>query len=302
MLEQIDPTSRLCDRNVQTSRTSSCDRHATITMPVNPFKFGTGPWDESHRFQTSWLLPPYVLFGFRALFSLYILTTLLYNIGHSCASDACSTARTSFSYFTVLTYWGLFFYFLFSSIHTLSYAHHSSTPLQSWPRPLQALHSLLYTCTTVFPFVVTIVFWALLSSPTTLSTTYSAWSNISQHALNSFFALFEIVVPRTNLRPWVHIPFLLFILALYLALAYVTDATKGFYTYSFLDPGLQGGLVAAYVFGIAIGFCVVFSVVQGLIWVRRRITEGRGKGVGYRGADGDADREKEKNGSQDIPV
>ncbi|KAI0151642.1 hypothetical protein GGR57DRAFT_471009 [Xylariaceae sp. FL1272] len=261
-------------------------------MPVNPFKFGTGVWDPSHRFQTSWLLPPYVLFGFRAFFALYILTTLLYNIARSCTQDACFSAQTSFSYFTVLTYWGLGSYFLISSIHTLSYALRSSTPLQTFPRPLQALHSLLYTCTTVFPFVVTIVFWALLSSPDTLATTYSTWSNVSQHALNSFFALFEIVVPRTDPSPWVHIVWLLVILALYLALAYVTEATKGFYTYSFLDPGLEGGLVAAYVFGIAVGFCVVFGVVQGLIWVRRRLTEGRSGRVVDR--DGDGEREKER--------
>lgn len=34
----------------------------------NPLKFGTGLWDPSHRFETSWLLPPYVLCGIRALF------------------------------------------------------------------------------------------------------------------------------------------------------------------------------------------------------------------------------------------
>lgn len=34
---------------------------------TNPFKFGTDIWDPSHRFETSWLLPPWILFGIRAL-------------------------------------------------------------------------------------------------------------------------------------------------------------------------------------------------------------------------------------------
>lgn len=35
--------------------------------PKNPFKFGTDLWDTSNRFETSWLLSPYVLFACRAL-------------------------------------------------------------------------------------------------------------------------------------------------------------------------------------------------------------------------------------------
>lgn len=30
------------------------------------FKFGTDLWDPSHRFETSWLLPPWILFAIRA--------------------------------------------------------------------------------------------------------------------------------------------------------------------------------------------------------------------------------------------
>jgi len=80
--------------------------------------------------------------------------------------------------------------------------------------------------------------------------------------------------------PWVHIPFLILILALYLALAYLTQATKGFYTYDFLDPGKQGSLVAAYVFGIAVGICIIFVVIWGITWLRKWITETK---LGMRG-------------------
>lgn len=62
------------------------------------------------------------------------------------------------------------------------------------------------------------------------------------------------------------------ILALYLALAYITVATQGFYTYSFLDPGRGKGRVVGYVFGILVAICVVFGLVWGLIWTRRWVT------------------------------
>lgn len=34
----------------------------------NPIRFGTDLWDPSHRFETSWLLPPYALAAVRAVF------------------------------------------------------------------------------------------------------------------------------------------------------------------------------------------------------------------------------------------
>ncbi|KAI0505681.1 hypothetical protein F5B22DRAFT_498323 [Xylaria bambusicola] len=242
------------------------------------FAFDAGLWDPSHRFQTSWLVSPYVLGAVRLFISLYAFTTLLFNIGYACVNAShggCETARNSFSYFTVLSYWGVAFYFLVAAVHTLIYARRGSAPLDNWPRSLQFLHSLLYGSITTFPILVVIVFWALLSAPTTLSTTYSAWSNISEHALNGALALFEIIIPRTRPTPWSHLPFLILLLALYLALAYLTQATKGFYTYPFLDPSLQGALVAAYVFGIAIGICIIFAVVWGITWLRRWITENK---------------------------
>jgi hypothetical protein len=180
----------------------------------------------------------------------------------------------------VLTYWGIAFYALVAAAHTLAYARHGAAPLDRWPRALRALHGLLYASVTTFPFLVTIVYWALLSSPRTFATPYSTWSNVSQHALNSVFALLEVLLPRTDPSPWIYLPSLVLILALYLALAYLTRATKGFYTYDFLDPGKQGGLVAAYVFGIAVGICVIFAVVWCLTWLRRWVTEQK---LGYDG-------------------
>ncbi|KAI0881468.1 uncharacterized protein GGS22DRAFT_58422 [Annulohypoxylon maeteangense] len=239
---------------------------------------GNDPWDPTNRFVTSWLISPYVLAAVRALFSLYAFLTLLFNIGYQCARPdigGCEASRASFSYFTVLTYWGLAFYLAFAAVHTFTYARYGAPLLARWPRSLQALHALFYSSVTSYPFLVTIVYWGVIYSygSAWFPTIYGGWSNISQHALNSFFALFEIFIPRTEPQPWIHVLWLIVMLALYLALAYLTHATKGFYTYSFLDPGKQGSLVAAYVFGIAVAAVLIFGIVKFLIWGRRYVTE-----------------------------
>jgi len=102
--------------------------------------------------------------------------------------------------------------------------------------------------------------------------------------MNSAFALFEIIIPRTSTPPFLHLTCIIFILALYLSLAYLTHATQGFYTYSFLDPNKGRGRVVAYVFGILAASIVIFLVVWCLVWVRKWLTEKiLGKGETYRG-------------------
>ena len=96
---------------------------------------------------------------------------------------------------------------------------------------------------------------------------------ISQHALNSLFAILEIVLPRTSPPPPLHILFLVILLACYLALAYITHATQGWYPYSFLDTSKGSGRVTGYCFGILAAICVIFGVVWGLIWLRNRVTQ-----------------------------
>ncbi|KAI1500282.1 hypothetical protein F5X99DRAFT_252456 [Biscogniauxia marginata] len=260
--------------------------------PANPFAFGTDTWDPSHRFQTSWLVSPYVLFAVRALMSLYAFFTLLFEIGFQCAHPdlgGCAASRASFSYFTVLTYWGIAFYTAVAAAHTFAYARRGAAPLGSWPRPLQALHSLLYTTVVTYPFIVTVVFWGVLYYGGRLATPYQVWGNVSEHALNSAFALVEVLLPRTAPMPWLHILWLLVLLALYLALAYLTRATEGFYTYDFLDPELMGPYVAAYIFGIAVAAVVVFLVVWSLVWARMWLTE-RKLGMGGKFANVRGDR------------
>ncbi len=243
----------------------------------------------SHRFLTSWLLPPMYLAILRALISIYAFTTIFFIFGWQGTHSLTDANDGELSKFTSLTFWGIAFYFLFSTIHTCLYARRGYAPLDHWPRPLQALHSLFYTTIVTFPFLVTIVFWVLLYDGSWFTIEFDAWSNVStpvhgwckrlltalqtsRHSLNSLFALLEVLLSATNPPPWLHLLFLIVILALYLALAYLTFATQGFYTYNFLNPASGRGRVAAYCFGILAAVVVVFVVVWLLIWVRRKFT------------------------------
>ncbi len=201
---------------------------------------------------------------------------------------------------TVLCYWGISFYFLISALHTFTYALHGGTPLLNrFPRPLQALHYLFYTTIVTYPFLVTIVYWAILYS--SFATTFALWSNISQHAMNSIFGLFELVFSRINPSPWIHLLWLIILLGSYCGLAYLTYATKHYYVYNFLNPnpphniytngvkqnlgGVGKGAVVGYVLGIAAAIIVIFCVSKGLQWVRKWATERKGgmKGRFYAG-------------------
>ncbi|KAL8905781.1 MAG: hypothetical protein Q9171_006533 [Xanthocarpia ochracea] len=233
------------------------------------------PFDPAQRYTTSWILPPLPLAICRIIFSIYIFTTIFFIFGYNGVQGRPERSRQSFSFFTNLGYWGLGFYFLFSSLHTFSYARKGQSWLQSWPVVLQVLHTVFYTTIVTFPVLVTAVFWAILYSGDWFPTEFQGWSNTSQHALNTFFAAFEIFFTRISPPPLAHLPFLVILLALYLGLAYLTHATAGFYPYSFLDPNEGSGKLAGYILGILAAACVIFGVVWGIIWIRRWLTESK---------------------------
>ncbi|USP78912.1 alpha beta hydrolase fold-1 protein [Curvularia clavata] len=231
------------------------------------------------RFVTSWALPPSLLFGYRALLALYAFTTLFTIFGWNGTHGRSEESRHSFSFFTNLTYWGLAFYYAFSAVHTASYWLTGTSFLARWPKPLQVAHSMFYSTIVVYPWIVTIVFWGLLAAD--FPTTFSVWSNTSQHALNSFYAFCEIVFPRTNRLPWLDLIPIIILLALYLALAYVTHATEGFYVYPFLDlQKHSSGVVGGYIIGILIAAIIVFIIIRYLIALRVWVTETK---LGMRG-------------------
>ncbi|KAA8892927.1 hypothetical protein FN846DRAFT_595758 [Sphaerosporella brunnea] len=230
------------------------------------------PFDGTNRFQTSYLFAPMVLAIIRLTISTYIFTTLVYRLVRA-GIWSPADVRSHWSYFTNLTYWGQGFYFMFAGFHTFVYARKGIAPLQKWPRILQLLHGVLYTTVCTYALVVTIVYWALIAPDSApgdgpFASVFSTWSNISVHAMNTGFALFEIFFTRTERPPWIHMCFTVVFLAMYLGLAYVTYATQGFYTYNFLNPGNGVGSLVEYIFGIFAASLIIFVVVWLLIWFR----------------------------------
>ncbi|GAB7354755.1 hypothetical protein MBLNU459_g5161t3 [Dothideomycetes sp. NU459] len=244
--------------------------------------------DSVTRYATSWILPPWALFFWRALVSLYAFAVIFTILGHQGAHDDSRASRASFSYFTVLGYWGLAFYYAFAAAHTASYWRRGEAWLHDWPKPLRWLHGVYYATVTTFPFLVTAVFWAVLSAGA-LTSQFTIWSNISEHALNTVFAFAEVVLPRTNPHPWINLVPVVVLLALYLALAYITHATEGFYVYGFLDPKESPananvvlrrttnghGVVAGACVGILAATVLLFTVVRYAILLRKWATESK---------------------------
>ncbi|KAF8175552.1 hypothetical protein BJ912DRAFT_1147056 [Pholiota molesta] len=266
--------------------------------PIAPTAtMGSTEFDAKLHLVTSYLLSPVQLAFVRSVIAVYVLVTLVFILVWE--GTKTKDIDSFFSYFTNLTYIGICAYFLASGTQTILYAEISKAgqqryPLQSWPQVLRCLHIFLLATITTFPILVTndhcvlgfavvvfdLCYTLLLYVTHSLSSRVEdrvlyvllAWSNISKHAFNTAFALFEICFTNIEPNPWEHLIMTLVVLGAYLGLAYVTHATQGFYTYSFLDPSKGSKKLAIYIVGIAIGQCVVFILVNVLIYVRKRLT------------------------------
>ncbi|KAJ3887024.1 hypothetical protein GG344DRAFT_69167 [Lentinula edodes] len=235
------------------------------------------PFDTHRAYVTSPWFSSMTLAAIRGMIALYTLATLLVILIWQ--ATILHDADGYFSYFTELTHIGICSYYWASFTQTLFYAlrqrhsieHTPEYPLQRWPRIFQLLHVMLGTTIISYPILVTIVFWALLASPAVFSTKFGTWSNISIHVLNTAWSLFEMIGTNSPPPRWSMLPCMIIILALYLALAYVTHATQGFYPYSFLNPSTSHSLLAGYIIGIAVAACIVFTLAKTIMWARTRI-------------------------------
>ena len=133
----------------------------------------------THTFTTSWLLAPLALGLVRLLLFTYCLATQLTTWIYDGTQRSAHLIGREFSTFTVLTYWGILFYSLVAGTHTLVYALRGRSWLDAWPKALQVLHSFLYTTVVTLPFLVTIVYWAVLYDGTWFPVMFDGWSNVS---------------------------------------------------------------------------------------------------------------------------
>lgn len=240
------------------------------------------PVDADHRFVTSNVFWPGLLGGIRlaiGIFQVAVLVTLLVY------TDIISgNAGSLFSYFTILSYIGLCAYFFAAAVQTIVYARTGKEPLNKWPRVLQLCHLGLASTILVFPFIVSVEFWALLAAyGSPFGSSFDTFSSVSIHVLNLVFCLFEIVFSRLAPSPWSHLIIIILCLALYLGLAYITLFSQKWLVYPFLNP-TSGWIVAAYVFGTAIGAVIVFAIVHGLVQLRCYVCERKPGRQGKRSA------------------
>ncbi|KAF7358930.1 hypothetical protein MSAN_01233400 [Mycena sanguinolenta] len=228
-----------------------------------------GAFDPSHKLVTSPFFSPRVLATIRLAMACYTFTVLVFSIvwGIVVQKDAAGFL----SYFTHLTYSGLCGYFFASGLQTALYARHGQKayPLQQWAKPLRFLHLLLLSTITVFPILVSIVFWGVIADASTFDNRFDTWDAISVHLLNSVFALFEILLTNTPVASWVLLPFGLIILSCYVGVIYITYATQGFYAYSFMDPAHGHVRLALSILGVGVAECVIFAVIHGIVLLRQ---------------------------------
>ncbi|KAJ7184732.1 hypothetical protein C8R46DRAFT_1064935, partial [Mycena filopes] len=229
------------------------------------------PFDPQHNLVTSPFFRPGVLAAIRLSVAAYTFVTLVFTIVW--AIVVTKDAAGFFSYFTHLTYCGLCAYFLASGTQTALYARRGAKayPLQRWATPWRFLHLALLSTITVFPILVSIVFWGVIADKSTFDNRYDAWNAISVHLLNSLFALFEIFLTNTPASAWILLPAVgLPLLGGYTCIIYITYATQGFYAYQFMDPSSGAGKLVLHILGVTAVECVLFALVHGLVVARRR--------------------------------
>lgn len=247
----------------------------------------SGFFDPSRTFVTSHFVSPLILACIRAVLCVYTSTTIIVsyvwlasntatvglkdvNIGSYKIEQSKAAIGQSFSFFTYLTFWSLGFYFFFSSMHTFMFAFRERTWLHSWPKVLQLMHSLYYSCVTSMPFLVTIVFWGTMNSGWPAGR-FEQWMNISVHGLNSVFAVVEIMLSATEAPPFSHLSVVLLVLSSYLGLAYLTRDTQGFYVYEWMNPAHGNVSILLHVLGYAAGMITIFFLVSGAIRLRNML-------------------------------
>lgn len=177
------------------------EAHPMTTMSRFYSLLGVSPLP-AHRFVISPFLSLTVVCALRLLLTTYTALTLI--IALSLRGDA---SRTTFSYFTWLSYWGLLGYFVAASIYSLlSRARperQAGWSLLALPRPLQAAHYLLFSSIRVYPVLVMVIFWSILAGGNVFSRPVYAWEvGLSPSLLLSYHLSnrTEHVSPRAQRR------------------------------------------------------------------------------------------------------
>ncbi|KAJ7205494.1 hypothetical protein GGX14DRAFT_698523 [Mycena pura] len=223
------------------------------------------PFDTTRVLVTSPFLRPSVLGAIRLVIACYTLVTLVFSVARG-----IKDAALFFPLFTHLTYSGLCVYFFAAGLQTAVYARHREKgyPLQGSAKPWRFLYLALLSTITVFPFLVTTMFWALVYNSSTFASGSSGLSAISEGLLSAVFALFEILLTDTPASAWLLLPFGILLLLLYIGLGFIVFATQGSYTVAQNTHPLQ---LALNILTIVLIECAVFAIVHWIVALRQRV-------------------------------
>ncbi|KAG0257888.1 hypothetical protein BG011_003702 [Mortierella polycephala] len=210
---------------------------------------------EPDRIVTSNLVHPITLAILRGILCVYALIVIISVWATSKSIDGY------LKYFTNLTYFGLVTY-LVPAEQREQWLKRGS-PWWGW------LHWLLYTTVVTYHIVVPLVYWTMLNVSGSSADTVEVWQNVSVHALDGVFAVFELIFNRHFLQP-IHSFVVAGVMVLYMLLTFLAYADKGTWVYPFLDWS-QGAICVAYYFGIAIGLFIIFFILLALHRIRNRL-------------------------------
>ncbi|KAF9286361.1 hypothetical protein BGZ68_003012 [Mortierella alpina] len=221
---------------------------------------------EPDRIVTSNLVRPLTLAVLRGITCLYTVIVII----------SVWVTSNSFSdwamFFTNESYFGLTIYLVCSSIWSIGYLRRPVQERAQWLKNRSPwwgwLHWLLYSTVITYHIIVPIVYWTMLNVAGKNMSALATWQNVSVHAVDGVFAIFELIFNRHFLQP-IHSVVVAAVMVLYMFLTFVVRRTEGKWVYPFLNWD-QGAICAAYYLGIAIGLFIIFFVLLVLHKYRNR--------------------------------
>ncbi|KAI8805713.1 hypothetical protein BJ742DRAFT_855825 [Cladochytrium replicatum] len=223
---------------------------------------------DAERIVTSRWMSPRALLAWRCFVLVYLFACI---VAYQVEAEVFDFVY--FSAFTTLTWTGLVLFNFIAVLHGVYYLR-TGRHLDHRYRILNLIVWGSYVCVAVFPWVVSVVYWSVLSGPLLKEPTpYGIFINVSFHALNLAFCLVELTINRIPLffTQW---PIYLITALLYLAWAYVQNVIFSplvgfdFYIYPFLNPKTPfSGVILA---GVVIAFIIFHAITVSLHKIRDR--------------------------------